>query len=94
MRVKWLRKALENIDDEASYLQKDSQFVAAQFVTRIFSAAQQLARFPAMGRPGRVAGTRELVVPGTRYIVPYRVRNHAVEILRVFHSSRKWPRRL
>jgi plasmid stabilization system protein ParE len=46
---------------------------------------------PAMGRPGRVSGTRELVVPDTPYIVPYRVRRNAVEVLRVFHAAGKWP---
>jgi len=46
---------------------------------------------PAMGRAGRVAGTRELVVAETPYIIPYRVRGDAVEILRVFHAAREWP---
>ena len=48
----------------------------------------------ALGRPGRVEGTRELVVPDTPYLVPYRGRGHAVEILRVFHGARKWPKKL
>ena len=92
MRVKWLRNALLNIEDEAAHLEKENAVAASQFVARIFGAAQ-LSKFPAMGRPGRVAGTRELIVPGTKYIIPYRVRNDAVEILRVFHTSRKWPYR-
>jgi toxin ParE1/3/4 len=52
---------------------------------------QLLASHPALGRPGRVAGTRELVVAGTPHIIPYRVREGRVEVLRVFHASRKWP---
>ena len=44
-----------------------------------------------MGRPGRVPGTRELVIPGTPYIVPYRVQGEAIQILRVYHSARRWP---
>ena len=63
-------------------------------VERIRSAVQNLARHPALGRTGRVSGTRELVVSGTPYIVPYRVRGRTGEILRVFHSARKWPSRL
>jgi toxin ParE1/3/4 len=46
-----------------------------------------------MGRPGRVTGTRELVVDGTPYILPYRVRNRVVQILRVLHGARRWPQR-
>jgi toxin ParE1/3/4 len=64
---------------------------AARMVERIASAVDQLARYPALGRPGRVPGTRELVISGTPYIVPYRVRRDVVEILRVFHAARKWP---
>ena len=44
-----------------------------------------------MGRPGRVPGTRELVVPGTRYLVPYRVTGDTLQILRVYHGARNWP---
>jgi toxin ParE1/3/4 len=46
-----------------------------------------------LGHPGRIDGTRELVIPDTRYIVPYRVmpQLNRVEILRVFHASRKLP---
>lgn len=52
-----------------------------------------LAEQPSMGRPGRVPGTRELIVAKTRYIVPYRVRGETVEILRVFHTLRRLPDR-
>jgi toxin ParE1/3/4 len=44
-----------------------------------------------MGRPGRVSGTRELVIPGTPYIVPYRVRGGKLEILRILHATQRWP---
>ena len=50
-----------------------------------------LTRHPDLGRPGRVPGTREPVLPHFPYILPYRVKEQRVEILRVFHASRKWP---
>jgi toxin ParE1/3/4 len=50
-----------------------------------------LAEHPAMGRSGRVPGTRELIITGTPYLIPYRVKGKVVEILRVFHGSRRWP---
>jgi len=46
---------------------------------------------PASGRPGRVIGTRELVIGGLPYVVPYRVRDNDIEILRVLHTSRRFP---
>ena len=60
-------------------------------VERILNAVSTLAARPAIGRPGRVPATRELVVPKTRHVVPYWVRGETIEILRVFHTSRRAP---
>lgn len=91
MRVRWLRMAIRNLDEEAAYIANDDSAAARIVVERVLNAVAMLAQQPDMGRPGRVPGTRELVVPRTRYIVPYRVRGDAVEILRVFHTSRRLP---
>ncbi len=93
MQVKWLRTALRNLHDEATYIAQDSPRAAQQVVDRVLSALALLADQPGLGRPGRVPGTRELVVIKTRYIVPYRVRGNGVEVLRVFHTSRRPAKR-
>jgi plasmid stabilization system protein ParE len=93
MRVRWLRKALANLDAEAAYIATEDPAAARLVVARVLTAVDRLTEQPALGRPGRVPGTRELVVPKTRYIVPYRVRRETVEILRVFHASRRLPER-
>ena len=93
MRVRWLRKALRNLDEEASYIAQDDQKAAQLVVQRVLDSVAMLLVQPGMGRPGRVPGTRELVVLRTRYIVPYRVRGETIEILRIFHTSRKIPSR-
>lgn len=93
MRVEWLRKALRNLDDEATYIATDDAAAARRVVKRVFDAVAQLADQPGLGRPGRVPATRELIVDKTRYIVPYRVRGDTVEILCVFHTSRRLPAR-
>ena len=93
MRVRWLRKALRNLDEEAAYVSADSASAARLVVERVLRSVSQLADQPGLGRPGRVPGTRELVLIGTHYIVPYRVRGEAIEILRVFHTSRRLPGR-
>lgn len=92
MRVRWLRTALRNLDDEAAYIAMDDPKAAQMVVRRVLDAVAALAEQPALGRPGRVAGTRELVVLKTHYIVPYRVQGQTVEVLRVFHTSRRLPR--
>lgn len=60
-------------------------------VAVIESRAAVLADHPDIGRPGREDGTRELVLSGAPYILPYRVRDGRIEILAVFHTSRAWP---
>lgn len=91
MRVRWLRAALRNLDEEASYIARDDAKMARLVVERVLGAVAMLSDRPGLGRPGRVPGTRELVVKKTRYIVPYRVRSDTIEILRVFHTSRRLP---
>jgi toxin ParE1/3/4 len=92
VRVRWLRVALTNLNAEADYIARDNPVAANRLVDAIVEATERLQRYPASGRPGRVIGTRELVVPGTPYIIPYRVRTGVVEIIRVLHAARKWPR--
>lgn len=93
MRVRWLRAALRNLEDEANFIAADDPRAAQLVVQRILAAVALLSEQPGMGRPGRVPGTRELVVTRARYLIPYRVRAASVEILRVFHTSRRPPRR-
>jgi plasmid stabilization system protein ParE len=86
-----LRTALRNLDEEAAYIAADDPQAAQGVVERVLNAVEMLATHPSLGRPGRVPGTRELVVANTRYLVPYRVRGQVVEVLRVFHTSRRPP---
>lgn len=90
--VEWLRIALANLDAEAEYISRDDPGAASRILTTLQRAVGNLRNVPAMGRAGRVMGTRELVVPGTLYIVRYRVRKQTVEILRLFHAARRWPK--
>ena len=91
LEVVWLRKALLNLDEEATYIAQDNAQAAQQLVTRIVHAVDLLRHQPGLGRPGRVPGTRELPVANTRYLIPYRVRGRRIEILRIFHTARKPP---
>ena len=91
MRVEWLRATINNLDALAEYISRDNPAAAERTVAAIRTAVEGLQRFPSSGRPGRISGTRELVVSGTPYIVPYRVRDDVVQLIRVFHAARKWP---
>ena len=93
MRVKWLLVALDDLQQAGQYIAESNPVAATKVIDRVFKATRMLADQPGIGRPGRVMGTRELVVTGTPYIVPYRVIEDVVQILRVLHSSRRWPDR-
>src|SRR6185437_1969506 len=93
IRARWLRTALRNLDEEASFIAADDAVAARFVVGRALSAVAQLSEQAALGRPGRVPGTRELVVPKTRYIVPTQFKAALWKFCRVFHTSRRLPER-
>ncbi len=91
MQIKWLRIALEDIDEIAEYIKKDNPAAAQRVVEIIYNSVNVLSVNPQIGRSGRVAGTRELILREVPFIVPYRIHEEAIEILRVLHAAREWP---
>jgi toxin ParE1/3/4 len=59
--------------------------------SRVRVALRRLGRFPELGRPGRVSGTRELSVVRTRFVIAYRVRDGVVEVAALVHDAQQWP---
>lgn len=94
MKVVWSRPAVDDVESVRRYIEFDDPRAAARVVLRLAGAVEHLAGAPFVGRPGRVANTRELVLVDVPYIVAYRVVAGVVEVLRVLHTSRRWPRRL
>jgi toxin ParE1/3/4 len=91
MRVRWTTPARKQLVSAYEYIAQDNRRAAARTADKIWKNTQLLARHPLIGREGRVAGTRELPVTGTPFIVAYRVARREVEILAVLHAARKWP---
>ncbi len=89
MIVRWTPTALRDLESLHGYVAEDKPRAAAATVERILSGIDALARHPEMGRRGRVAGTRELVV--SPYIVAYRVKRGAIEVVAIIHAARRWP---
>jgi toxin ParE1/3/4 len=90
MKVVWSPRAIRHLTAIREYIEKDSDANAAHIAARILDAIETLRTQPQMGRPGRLTGTRELVVSGTPFIVPYRVRRERLELLAVFDGRRQW----
>lgn len=94
MKVIWTPKARDDLRGISHYIGAFDGHAALALVRRLRAAATHLGEHPETGRAGRVEETRELVVTGTTYILPYRVRDGRVEILAALHASRQWPDRL
>lgn len=92
MKVIWFRSAILDLKSVRDYITQDNPQAAQQVVQRIKEKVSLLSEQPGMGRPGRVPNTKELLVDQTPFILPYRVRDNKIEILRVLHTSRRWPK--
>ena len=92
MIIKWLEDAaIHDLQALRQYIALDNTIAANRVAKRIINAVNILSEQPGIGKCGRVPDTRELVVSGTPYIIPYRVKSNRIEILRVFHSAMQWP---
>lgn len=91
MKVTWSAFALSDRDGIFSHIEAENIVAAIAVDQRIASTAQRLRDFPESGRPGRIAGTRELVVTGTTYIAAYQIVGETIRILRVLHGAQRWP---
>jgi toxin ParE1/3/4 len=90
LKIYWLEKAAMDLEEAFEFISFDNPPAAENEVNKVLAAVELLSINPAMGKAGRVAKTRELVVAGTPYIVIYRVKNNRLEILRIFHGARQW----
>ena len=94
MLVNWTTEAIADLKSLRSYIAKDKPGAAREVALHISKVAEiLLAENPELGDPGRVPGTRELVVSKTQYIIVYAVENEIIEILRVYRSSQQRPNR-
>lgn len=93
MNIIWRASAEVDLNATFDYLVERNPGVALRTYETIRKRVELLADQPSLGRPGRVAETRELVIVGTPYVVPYMIdrRIDAVIILRVLHGARLWP---
>jgi toxin ParE1/3/4 len=94
MKVAWSKRAVADLGRIRHYILIYNPKAAAATADRIEAATRRLQRFPNSGRASEIAGIREIIVPGVPYVVVYRVTAEALEILRVFHTSRDWPEQL
>lgn len=91
MKLIWLEDAVFDLKEIRNYIKKDKPSASKSISKKIINSTNDLKKNPSIGRPGRISGTRELIIPNTPFLIPYRVKNNVIEVLRVFHGKRKWP---
>jgi toxin ParE1/3/4 len=94
LRIRWSIQASAQLEAAYDFVSEDNVPAAEKQLNNIRRAVEQLANFPEMGRPGRIGGTRELVIQGTPYILAYRIKGSTVRILALLHGARRWPTQL
>jgi toxin ParE1/3/4 len=88
----WSPEAIADLVALRAYIEQDDPAAAQRVALHIIHNIETLLpESPEMGRPGRVPGTRELVIPRTPFVVPYRLVAKTIHVLRIFHGARKWP---
>lgn len=91
MTVRYTLRALADLDAAREHIEQFNPRAARLLAGRLRAAIDELSRFPARGRLGRLEGTRELVVPRTPYLVAYRTDGPHIDILAIRHGARLWP---
>lgn len=92
MRVEWRGLAINDLLEIVTYIAQDNPEAAFDVDEEIHRQVELLITHPHIGRRGRIKGTKELVISNLSYVVPYLVGSKSVEILRVYHTSRQWPK--
>jgi toxin ParE1/3/4 len=92
MRIEWSSRAVADLQSISEYIEENRSLEVANRVARsIYDAIQQLRKTPKLGRPGRLEGTRELVLAGLPYLAVYVASADRIVILDIVHGAQKWP---
>jgi toxin ParE1/3/4 len=90
--IEWTEQAAQQLEQARDYIAlSNSEEVAAQITMHIAACVQQLATFPMSGRPGRVPGTRELVISNSPFVVAYTIEKERIVVLAIYHGAQQWP---
>ncbi len=90
--IEWTEQSVRQLDQAYDYLAlSNSEEIATGVASHIVTSVQQLAAFPMSGRPGRVRGTRELVIANIPFIVAYTIEEARIVILAIYRGAQRWP---
>ena len=88
--LRWEAEASRQFLDALAYIAAHSPAAAEVLAAEVGDKLSLALRFPEIGRKGRVARTRELVVH-PNYIVIYAVRQRTIDVIRFLHTRQRYP---
>jgi len=94
MMVRWTTPALRDLADIHAFIAERNPGAALKIARLLRAQAEGLTAYPQMGRPGRIEGTRELIVSGSAFIIAYRLTETDVDILAIRHGARLWQEQI
>ncbi|PSJ59128.1 type II toxin-antitoxin system RelE/ParE family toxin [Kumtagia ephedrae] len=90
MKVRWSEDAEQDRNEIFDFIEADNPIAAAKMDLLFENAAERAAKFPHMGRPGELPGTRELI-PHPSYRLVYEIQDDAIYVHAILHTARQWP---
>lgn len=90
LSVQWTLEAIADREAIYDFIEQENPSAAIEIDSLFSSSAANLKLHPEIGRLGRVAGTRELVMH-TNYILVYDADAANIRILRILHAAMRWP---
>jgi toxin ParE1/3/4 len=88
MNVRWSLRASLQFEHALQTIGKGSH-AAADLYDRVMAAGDELGEFPNLGKPGKAAGTRQIAVAGTSYVLVYRLAHGTVQIAYLWHGRQR-----
>lgn len=92
MKAVWTRAAIRDLTQIREYIARENPGAAREIALKIVDATERIIQFPEVGRIGRVKGTRESIVPGTPYLIIYRMKKKAIHFISVRDGRTDWPK--
>jgi addiction module RelE/StbE family toxin len=90
LRLLWTPEAEQDRIDIWDYIAADNPTAAVRMDELFSAAATRLLEHPKLGKAGKNAGTRELVVH-ENYRLVYEIAHDVIWILTLLHAARLWP---
>jgi toxin ParE1/3/4 len=91
MLVRWTKAAADDLENIADYLFAKTPENAARLIRELYNAPSTLKTLPNRGRPGKKAGTRELVMSSLPYVIVYQLSGDVIHVVRILHGAQDWP---